>query len=102
MTVKILVCDDDPTFVNQMIELINQQPRYGALDVSITGCSDPSQLSDKLLAEFNIMFLDIDMGAHPDSRHRFGSRIYEQFFECYVRLVPAQDFGHACSGYGAS
>lgn len=64
MTVKILVCDDDPTFVNQMIELINQQPRYGALDVSITGCSDPSQLSDKLLAEFNIMFLDIDMGEY--------------------------------------
>lgn len=64
MTVKILVCDDDPAFVNQMVELIDRQPKYGTLDISITGCSDPGQLSDKVLSEFNIMFLDIDMGQY--------------------------------------
>lgn len=64
MTVKILVCDDDPTFVNQMVELIDRQPKYECTDISITGCSDPSQLSDKILSGFNIMFLDIDMGQY--------------------------------------
>lgn len=64
MTVKILVCDDDPTFVNQLVELINRQPKYGTSNISITGCSDPSQLNDKMLSEFNIMFLDIDMGQY--------------------------------------
>lgn len=64
MTVKILVCDDDPIFVEQMVELIDRQPKYGNINVSIIGCSDPSQLSDKALSEFNIMFLDIDMGEY--------------------------------------
>lgn len=64
MHVKILVCDDDPAFVQQMVELIDSQPRYGAQDFTITGCSDPSQLSDRMLSDFNIMFLDIDMGQY--------------------------------------
>lgn len=64
MTVKILVCDDDPTFVKKMVELIDRQPKYGSTNISITACSDPGQLSDKLLSGFNIMFLDIDMGQY--------------------------------------
>lgn len=64
MSVKILVCDDDPSFVKQMIELIDIQPKYGTAEIVVTGCSDPSLLSDKMLSKFNLMFLDIDMGQY--------------------------------------
>ena len=64
MGVRILVCDDDPNFVERMGKSIREQAECLGAEIAITNCSDPGVLSSKALCEFDIMFLDIDMGRH--------------------------------------
>lgn len=62
MTIKILVCDDDPRFVQKMVDSIHKQ--HCDVKITVTGCTDPGALNDKALSEFHLMFLDVDMGQY--------------------------------------
>lgn len=64
MTVKILVCDDDPAFADEMTRMLYEQARCMHKEISVTECCEPGQLNEKNLAGFNIIFLDIDMGEY--------------------------------------
>lgn len=60
MQISVLVCDDDKKFVQDMVELLRALTEN--YSIKITGCSQPEKLTDKFLSDFQIMFLDIDMG----------------------------------------
>lgn len=62
MKINILVCDDDPSFVEQLSSLLYKQPLPAGVFISITKTTRAATLSDHQLARFQIMFLDIDMG----------------------------------------
>lgn len=64
MPVKVLVCDDDAAFVQRMVKLIQAQPVKGGVGVQVVAVHDPATISDQLLAEFDVMFLDVDMGSY--------------------------------------
>ena len=59
---RILVCDDDAVFAQEMAERLNRLlpsiDRWGKVDC----VSDPAILTDKQLGGYDIAFLDIDMG----------------------------------------
>lgn len=61
MTVKILVCDDDADFAMRLRQLLLDQPRRKDVRAEVTVCTDPTRLTDSALAQFQMMFLDIDM-----------------------------------------
>lgn len=62
--IKALVCDDDAAFCQKMADLVRRnQPEDGS-SVAVTICCDPTALADKALGQFDIAFLDIDMGAY--------------------------------------
>lgn len=62
--IKVLVCDDDAAFCQKMADLVRRnQPEDGS-SVAVTICCDPTALADKALGQFDIAFLDIDMGAY--------------------------------------
>ena len=60
MQISVLVCDDDKKFGQDMVELLRALTEN--YSIKITGCSQPEKLTDKFLGDFQIMFLDIDMG----------------------------------------
>lgn len=59
---RILVCDDDAAFAQEMTERLNRLlpsiDRWGQVDC----VSDPALLTDEQLGCYDIAFLDIDMG----------------------------------------
>ena len=68
--IKVLVCDDDAAFCQKMADLVRRnQPEDGS-SVAVTICCDPTALADKALGQFDIAFLDIDMGAYNKYRKR--------------------------------
>ena len=60
MQIRVLVCDDDKKFVQDMVERLKELT--ADRPICITGCSTPEKLTDQFLSDFQIMFLDIDMG----------------------------------------
>lgn len=60
MQIRVLVCDDDKKFVQDMVERLKELT--ADRPICITGCSAPEKLTDQFLSDFQIMFLDIDMG----------------------------------------
>lgn len=64
MAVNILVCDDDAAFVQRMTKLIQAQPVKGGAAADVVAVHDPAVISDQLLAKFDVMFLDVDMGSY--------------------------------------
>ena len=63
MKIKILVCDDSQIFVDEFVVQVQKCLR-SICQAEICGVTDPSQLEDQDLKEYDIVFLDIDMGAH--------------------------------------
>ena len=60
MQIRVLVCDDDKKFVQDMVDRLKELTANRP--ICITGCSAPEKLTDQFLSDFQIMFLDIDMG----------------------------------------
>lgn len=60
MQIRVLVCDDDKKFVQDMVERLKELT--ADRPICITGCSAPEKLTEQFLSDFQIMFLDIDMG----------------------------------------
>lgn len=61
MRVQILLCDDDKAFLERLTKEITSQPLPRGIQVDITRYTRPTDLSDRKLAQYQIMFLDIDM-----------------------------------------
>lgn len=61
--IKVLVCDDDAAFCKKMADLVRKSQPVDGCSAAVTTCCDPVALTDKALGQFDIAFLDIDMGA---------------------------------------
>lgn len=62
--IKVLVCDDDAAFCKKMADLVRKSQPVDGCSAAVTTCCDPVALTDKALGQFDIAFLDINMGAY--------------------------------------
>lgn len=69
---NILLCDDDVIFLQKLADTVSSQPLPLGLSTHIVKVSDSTKITDSQLAQFQIMFLDIDMGERSgmDVAHR--------------------------------
>ena len=61
MEIKVLICDDEPAFVDQMAQAIQNQPLPKEVSINITRTSQSETLTDEQLSQYQIMFLDVMM-----------------------------------------
>ena len=61
VTLRILVCDDDPVFAARLGGWLRENTARD-LHPEVRECTDPTALGDGELSEYDIIFLDIDMG----------------------------------------
>ena len=60
--VKILICDDDPTFTQSMFKRILSLPAYSSKSMKLSCLTDIAEMSANTIAQYDILFLDIDLG----------------------------------------
>lgn len=60
--INILVCDDDPNFVNKIREKITNLSAYSRKYMDITCITNANELTDEVVSKCDILFLDIDLG----------------------------------------
>lgn len=60
--VRILVCDDDVVFAQNMAERIQALPAYSPKSMQVCCLTDVQAMSASELTKFDILFLDIDLG----------------------------------------
>lgn len=60
--VKILICDDDPTFAQSMFKRILSLPAYSSKSMKLSYLTDIAEMSANTIAQYDILFLDIDLG----------------------------------------
>ena len=61
VTIRILVCDDDPAFTVRLGGWLRENTARD-LHPEVRECTDPTALTDAELSGYDIIFLDIDMG----------------------------------------
>ena len=61
VTIRILVCDDDPAFTVRLGGWLRENTARD-LHPEVRECTDPTVLTDAELSGYDIIFLDIDMG----------------------------------------
>lgn len=61
MEIKVLICDDEPAFVDQMAQAVQSQPLPAGVSMNIIKTTRPEELTDEQLRQCQLMFLDIDM-----------------------------------------
>lgn len=61
MEIKVLICDDEPAFVDQMGQAVQSQPLPAGVSMNIIKTTRPEELTDEQLRQCQLMFLDIDM-----------------------------------------
>ena len=60
--VKILICDDDPTFAQSMFKRILSLPAYSSKSMKLSCLTDIAEMSANTITQYDILFLDIDLG----------------------------------------
>jgi len=60
--VKILICDDDSTFAQSMFKMILSLPAYSSKSMKLSCLTDIAEMSANTIAQYDILFLDIDLG----------------------------------------
>lgn len=60
--VHIMICDDDPAFVQSMMQKVQTLPAYSAKSMSLQCLTDVAAMKPNVLAQGDILFLDIDLG----------------------------------------
>ena len=60
--VKILICDDDQTFAQSMFKRILSLPAYSSKSMKLSCLTDIAEMSANTIAQYDILFLDIDLG----------------------------------------
>lgn len=66
--VKILICDDDPTFAQSMFKRILSLPAYSSKSMKLSCLTDIAEMSADTIAQYDILFLDIDLGKQRFTR----------------------------------
>lgn len=64
MDIHVLICDDDPAFVQKMKRFLQAQRVKSDVSVHIVGTSSPATLTDQVLGAVDLLFLDVDMGEY--------------------------------------
>lgn len=59
---KILVCDDDPTFAQSISKRILSLPTFTSRSMAVSCLTDIAEMRANTIAQYNILFLDIDLG----------------------------------------
>lgn len=62
MIINILLCDDNQEFLQKLADMVAQQPLPKGEKVSIFQTTHAGDLTDRQLTQYQVMFLDIDMG----------------------------------------
>lgn len=93
---RILICDDDKTFCDTLKQAIESLPDYNKKAMLIRCTNFPQTLSETVLRETDLLFLDIDMGEIN------GFNLAKKF--CNVRpesvLIFVTNYGeYAAEGY---
>lgn len=57
-----LICDDDPTFAQSMFKRILSLPAYSSKSMKLSCLTDIAEMSANTIAQYDILFLDIDLG----------------------------------------
>ena len=91
--VKILICDDDPTFAQSMFKRILSLPAYSSKSMKLSCLTDIAEMSANTIAQYDILFLDIDLGKESgidlckkDAQDESGSCI--DFRDKFQRICP--------------
>ena len=61
--IHILICDDDTVFAQDMAKRILALPAYSPKSMNVHCLTDVNAMSAAALTEFDILFLDIDLGS---------------------------------------
>lgn len=93
MEIKVLICDDEPAFVDQMAQAIQNQPLPKEVSINITRTSQSETLTDEQLSQYQIMFLDVMMepcGGMELARRvrKLGNHAVLIFVTNYVQFSP--------------
>lgn len=91
--IKVLICDDEPAFVDQMAQAIQNQPLPKEVSINITRTSQSETLTDEQLSQYQIMFLDVMMepcGGMELARRvrKLGNHAVLIFVTNYVQFSP--------------
>ncbi len=62
MKINILLCDDDNAFLERLADTVARQPQPKGMLVSVNKINNAVGITDRQLSQYQIMFLDIDMG----------------------------------------
>lgn len=60
--VRVLICDDDAAFAQDMAQRILALPEYSAKSMSVDCLTDLAAMNSAALVKYDILFLDIDLG----------------------------------------
>lgn len=60
--IHILICDDDPAFVCILSKKISLLPTYSSRSMSLRSITDITAMNSDVIAQNEIIFLDIDLG----------------------------------------
>ena len=60
--IHILICDDDATFAQNMAQKILELPTYSNKSMTLQCLTNKNDMCAALLANYDIIFLDIDLG----------------------------------------
>ena len=95
-SISILLCDDDPVFLNQLRSEIQRTFTKLNIKAEITGFSGPAELSPELLADCDMAFLDIDFEREEQNGmdiaralRQVNSRARLFFVTNYIDYAPA-------------
>lgn len=93
MEIKVLICDDEPAFVDKIAQVIQNQPLPKEVSINITRTSQSETLTDEQLSQYQIMFLDVMMepcGGMELARRvrKLGNHAVLIFVTNYVQFSP--------------
>ena len=107
--VKILICDDDQTFAQSMFKRILSLPAYSSKSMKLSCLTDIAEMSADTIAQYDILFLDIDLGKESgidlarkmrkmnlvpaDIQYRIHNRTVDRQKEVAVRVMVIYNSG---------
>lgn len=94
---KIAICDDDPTVVNQLHEFIGQYAANHMLDYTILDFTQSSQFLEAVRRDFGIRILFLDIYMEPLSGMDLAELLRAEGNECAIIFVTVSTDHYARS-----
>ena len=92
--VKILICDDDQTFAQSMFKRILSLPAYSSKSMKLSCLTDIAEMSADTIAQYDILFLDIDLG--KESGIDLARKMRKMNPEAVLIFVPNPSWKRSC------